>query len=971
MTVPGKIFKKSRERSITGQTADLKPGPRSVKRAAMKLQNKIPLYVVAIVLLVGGAGAIAVLSIQRQASTDQFEQTAKALTSAISSTLQQDMLIGERSHIQDTLNSLNNRSSVAKVDILTTKNQIWASTNSTTIGFYGRADTKSLISSGTPMSMLSEPENGSLSVTEPIQVQSACLECHGRIAPAPNKQGLLGAIRVDVSTAVLDQSLARSRDVMIGLGALMFVLVAGAIVFLLRRLILKPLGSLISAASLISRGDYSTRVPVSNKKSELGAVSFAFNNMVNDMEEYTHQLQHANRELERANRMKSEFLANMSHELRTPLNVIIGFSEVLRDSPPDGITETDRQEFCENIISSGYDLLELINDVLDLSKVEAGQMQFSPEEFYIGPALSEIIATLQPLAARKEIKLEVTVSERLSSITSDFGKFKQIVYNLSGNAIKFTPAGGEVIVSATVLGSMARFAVADNGIGIAAADQERIFSEFQQVDGSASRQHEGTGLGLALTRRFVEMQGGHIWVESAPGEGSTFYFTLPLAEQTLPAATPADRLPDSDVAGNRPRSQPAAEPDVTRILVVEDDPKTAELIGLWLEQDGYDVEYAADGVEAVEKAKSIHPFAVCLDVMLPNQDGWQVLRQLKADPETADAGVIVCSAVDNPQMGFALGAADYCVKPLSRRPLLDKLRHLQVVTPLRRSRPQMLVADSDPSAAAETAAILERQGFAVIKAGTGEEAWEMALENLPDIIIMDQRISGTGFFDVVSMLRQHPITVDIPVILTASSDAAIAENNLLDIGAVRRVIRKEGGIRQELLDEVFRLERFQPERARLVDVETGLFNRRYFQKRLTQEVRRAIRYSLDLSVLLVSIDGGETSGVDQASLAKSLAGLLAANVRAADQPARYDDRRFAVILPETAGGDAVKVAQKLVDLVSKTKFLSDVGAGFRFTISAAVADCPRGAFTAEQIVEKLESGIESIVKQGGNQSRLV
>ena len=971
MTVPGRIFKKSRERSITGQTAGLKPGPRSVKRAAMKLQNKIPLYVVAIVLLVGGAGAIAVLSIQRQASTDQFKQTAMALTSAISSTLQQDMLINERSHIQDTLNRLNTRNSVAKVDILTTKNQIWASTNSTTIGFYGRADTQNLISSGTPRSMLSEPENGSLSVTEPIQVQSACLECHGRIAPAPNKQGLLGAIRVNVSTAVLDQSLARSRDVMIGLGALMFALVAGTIVFLLRRLILKPLGSLISAASLISSGDYSTRVPVSKKKSELGAVSFAFNNMVNEMEEHTHQLQQANRELERASRMKTEFLANMSHELRTPLNVIIGFSEVLKDSPPDGITETDRQEFCENIISSGYHLLELINDVLDLSKVEAGRMQFSPEEFYIGPALSEIIANLQPLAARKEIKLEVAVSERLSSITSDLGKFKQIVYNLAGNAIKFTPAGGKVIVSATVLGSMARFAVADNGIGIAAADQERIFAEFQQLDGSASRQHEGTGLGLALTRRFVEMQGGHIWVESAPDEGSTFYFTLPLAERTLPAAIPADRLPGTDVAGSRPRSQPAAEPDVTRILVVEDDPKTAELIGLWLEQDGYDVEFAADGAEAVEKAKNIHPFAVCLDVMLPNQDGWQVLRQLKADPETADAGVIICSAVDNPQMGFALGAADYCVKPLSRRPLLDKLRHLQVVTPPRRSRPQMLVADSDPRALAETAAILERQGFAVIKAGTGEEAWEMALENLPDIIIMDQRISGTGFFDVVSMLRQHPITVDIPVILTAGSDAAVAENDLLDTGAVRQVIRKEGGIRQELLDEVFRLERFHPERARLVDVETGLFNRRYFQKRLTQEVRRAIRYSLDLSVLVISIDGGETSGADQASLAKALAGLLAANVRAADQPVRYDDRRFAVILPETAGGDAVKVAQKLVDLVSRTKFFNDAGAGFRFTVSAAVADCPRGAFTAEQIVEKLESGVESLVKQGGNQSRLV
>jgi DNA-binding response OmpR family regulator len=266
----------------------------------------------------------------------------------------------------------------------------------------------------------------------------------------------------------------------------------------------------------------------------------------------------------------------------------------------------------------------------------------------------------------------------------------------------------------------------------------------------------------------------------------------------------------------------------TRILVVEDDPKTANLIGYWLQQEGYQVDYAADGIQAIEKAKSTHPFAVCLDIMLPKRDGWQVLHQLKSDPSTADVGVIICSALDNPDLGFALGAADYCVKPLSRRPLLDKLRHLQQVTPSKHSQPQVLVADSDLKAAEATAAILERQGFAVVKAHNSAKTKEKALEYCPDVIILDLKIAGASSYDVISFLQKHPLTVDIPVVVTTDKSLSAQEEQILDKNHVEKVIHKREDSREQLLREIFRLEKLHPERAKMVDPETRLFNRRYF-----------------------------------------------------------------------------------------------------------------------------------------------
>jgi diguanylate cyclase (GGDEF)-like protein len=929
-------------------------------------------------LFAGGLGALALLSSQKSASTHMFEGTASTLTGTILNGLEEDMLRGDRGHIQQTLDNLRRHESVRSIDILSTDGIIWASSNRDTVGSAVDENAVSLMNNNRSQESFGDPSEDHMTDVAVIPVKDECLVCHGRTATAPNQAGFLGGIRVDISTSTLQESLTRSREILLTIGGIFFILVAGTLVLLLRRTTLAPLSELTKASGRITTGDYAARVPVKNRADELGAVSAAFNEMAATVEEHTRRLESANRELKQANRMKSEFLANMSHELRTPLNVIIGFSEVLRDTPSDQLDDSDRAEFGDNIANSGHHLLALINDVLDLAKVEAGQMRLVPEEFYIGTTLKEIISTMKPLARKKNIELTVQVSERLTLIFADVAKFKQILYNLIGNAVKFTASGGSVSVNASVMGNMARFSVTDTGIGIAPTDRERIFSEFQQADGSAARRHEGTGLGLALTRKFVELHQGEIWVESEVGRGSTFYFTLPIpVESALPAATPAERAIDAGAAapaatvGEGRAPLPETGPRLTpMVLVVEDDRKTAELIGLWLKQEGYLVDYAVDGVEALEKAKRNRPFAICLDIMLPRKDGWQVLHQLKSDPKTADLGVIICSALDNPELGFALGAADYCVKPLSRRRLLDKLRYLMEISPGRRSQPLVLVADGDPESLRQTNAILERQGFGVITAADGRQAMDTALEQCPDIIILDLNLAEASSHEVISFLRKHPITVDTPIIVTTGKDISRHDEDLLREEHVERVVDKGDFGKDQLLDEMFRLEKLQPEKALLIDRETRLFNRRYFEKRLAEEVKRAQRYSLDLSLLMIELDHARDRAPAHSERLVTLAGILRSNVRAADPLARYDTDRFCVLLPQTTKEAGFMAAKKIVEIVRNYRATGPGGETFRVTASIAVAGGHGGSQSPGQLTDELEAAVKELREQGGDAARL-
>ncbi len=412
----------------------------------------------------------------------------------------------------------------------------------------------------------------------------------------------------------------------------------------------------------IAQGDFSQRVEVPNRD-ELGALAANLNRM-------NEELGRLYQQLDTANRHKSEFLTSMSHELRTPLNAIIGFSEVLLEKMFGELNEK-QAEYLQDILSSGHHLLSLINDILDLSKVEAGKMELEPGVFNLRELLEGSLVMVKERALAHGIALSLDIADDIDTFIGDERKVKQILFNLLSNAVKFTPDKGKVGITAQKTDDTVQVAVWDTGIGIAAEDQQRIFAEFQQVGKGLTEKPEGTGLGLALTKKFVELHGGTIWVDSTPRRGSTFTFTLPI----IGAADHTPLLAVQEETATEWTAEAAAGP---LVLVIEDDAKAAELLRLYLAEAGYTVALARDGTEGLEKVKRLHPGAVILDVLLPKVDGWAFLTQMKADPATKDVPVIITSIVDQKGKGFALGAVQYLVKPVHKEELLRELSALSV-----------------------------------------------------------------------------------------------------------------------------------------------------------------------------------------------------------------------------------------------------------------------------------------------------
>jgi PAS domain S-box-containing protein len=514
---------------------------------------------------------------------------------------------------------------------------------------------------------------------------------------------------------------------------------------------------------------------------------------ITDRREAGLAVEQARADAETANRAKSDFLAKMSHELRTPLNSIIGYSEILTSGRIGPLNER-QEKYVTNVLSSGRNLLQLINDILDLSKVEAGRMTLSVSELEVEMVLDEVRTILIPLAERKRQTITVSVAPDLPRVAADHGKLIQILSNLVSNAIKFTPEGGQVTLSAVfgprselAAGPEIEFAVADTGIGIKHTDRERIFHEFEQIDDARTRTFQGTGLGLALCRKLVELHRGRIWVESAPGRGSTFRFTIPYEREI---AVGRVGPPPGAVNGNAPL-----------ILVVDDEPQARDLIAHYLLESGYRVAEATDGQQAVALAARLRPSAITLDMRLPGWDGFDVLAHLKATPETENIPVVIVSVSDQRPVGIALGAVDWLVKPVQSAPLLNVLRNAIDLADAKSVR-TVLVVDDDPAVREVLADLLDRIGVRVLTAAGGREGIQLALREVPDAIILDLLMPDISGFDVLRELQADPIAAGIPVLVLTSKDLTPEERAMLDLVS-EGIVSKSSS--QDLLRELLRI----------------------------------------------------------------------------------------------------------------------------------------------------------------------
>jgi PAS domain S-box-containing protein len=511
--------------------------------------------------------------------------------------------------------------------------------------------------------------------------------------------------------------------------------------------------------------------------------------LATELEAANRELELRNREVEHATKMKSKFLANMSHELRTPLNAIIGFSDLLAEGTA-GTLNSKQERFVNHIKTGSAHLLQLINDILDLSKIEAGQLEIRCEDFSVQDAVPEVLSNIRPLAMAKNIEVQQHL-EPGRTVFADRVRFKQILYNLLSNAVKFTAKDGKITVACAAQENMVSISVTDNGIGIRPEDQLAIFEEFRQVAGPDGSTEEGTGLGLAITRRLVERQHGKIFVESSLGEGSRFTFTLPAGRQiveheSLPVAT---------------RTSTASTACKPLVLVVDDESPARELLASYLSPD-YRVVMASSGIEALEKAKKLRPDAITLDVLMAEGNGFETLARMRQTPELAGIPVIIVSIVDRQTVGFALGAADYLIKPIRKGILLETMR--KHVAPYSDEDDPILLVDDDVASLQLLEETLRSAGYETQSVQSGSRALEVLSSKMVSGVLLDLLMPGMDGFEVIRHVRREPTLKDLPI-LVMTGKTLTAEETALLAAETQALFHKNGPCREQLISELARV----------------------------------------------------------------------------------------------------------------------------------------------------------------------
>jgi CheY-like chemotaxis protein len=489
----------------------------------------------------------------------------------------------------------------------------------------------------------------------------------------------------------------------------------------------------------------------------------------------------------------------MSHELRTPLNAIIGYSEMLREEAADvGVKEFVPD--LERIHAAGKHLLALINDILDLSKIEAGKMELFVESFDVADMIDEVAVTVQPLVAKNRNTLEVRVPDEAGVMRADLTKLRQSLFNLLSNAAKFTEDGRITLTVERAReggrgGEFVEFHVADTGIGIDASHIARLFEPFTQANAETTRKYGGTGLGLSITRRFCQMMGGDVMVESMVGRGSTFTIRVPA--RVVDAGEAAEALEARRTAVGA--TVPTPSPGAPLVLVIDDDPAARDLAERLLTTEGYRVATATDGREGLRLARELKPAAITLDVMMPTVDGWAVLSSLKADPATAGIPVIMVTMTRDRHLGYALGAADLLVKPIDRERLVKVLRrHAPSCARVAGESCRVLVVDDDPDVRDLLRPTFQKEGWIVDEAENGDVALRRLAEARPDLILLDLLMPAMDGFDFAARVRGDPQFAGVPIVVMTAKDLTDTDRQRLN-GHVAKVLQKGGNGQAGLL----------------------------------------------------------------------------------------------------------------------------------------------------------------------------
>ncbi len=756
-----------------------------------------------------------------------------------------------------------------------------------------------------PQKAFEEEVNGKryLLTISPILNQQDCHHCHG------SSRKVLGSMVIKMSTEQIYTAIiaARNRSIMLTIFGIVGITVL--IYGLLFRLVSRPLENLADKAKKFAEGDMSVSVDVKTED-EVGILGNSFNYMVKRISSFSKELEvevarrtmllrektllleRANRELRELDRLKSSFLANMSHELRTPMNSIIGYTELLLDKV-DGPVNEEQAKSLRKVESNARHLLQLINDILDMSKIEAGRIELDIKELNLNRVVESVTSTFEPAMTQKGIALSLDFEEKLPPIYADEDKVRQILINLLSNAVKFTEKGRITITAKSSERGIKpgepplfiEICVEDTGIGIKEEEIGKLFDKFSQLDISTIRQYEGTGLGLSIARGLAVLHKGVIWATSKYGEGSRFCFTIPANKEILekPSEPVIETMMAKGLAEyfNKPveiflkepryagkpikcweyvhcgqtscpayacsehrcwlilgthckgtkvaaypekvdfckgceiierlilesdefkevgipeggKEQEAGAPGKT-VLAIDDNPEAIEIIRKYLGED-YHVIGLLSGEGVVDKAKELKPIAITLDIMMPVKDGWQVLQELKNTPETQDIPVIVLSIVDEKQLGFSLGAAEYLVKPIEKETLLRKLKNFEKIAMIKK----ILVVDNEPDTLEIIGKVFSDAGYNVAKANNSKDAVKSIHDSLPDLIVLNLTMPEVGGFDVIEYIETEKTVKNIPLLLITPKDLSEKDINELN-GRIRGILNKGILNKEDILKEL-------------------------------------------------------------------------------------------------------------------------------------------------------------------------